>query len=121
MQRDPAPALKETPSQTAGPYVHIGMTPNREGIRSAPDLGSGPLLGQGEQFVTAAAREPRTVAHIGPIRRNTNIGDAGCRLEPDDPRGLVDHSVLEIDAMPFPAADKLLGNRPLSGFCSFDK
>ncbi|HEV7346603.1 MAG TPA: protocatechuate 3,4-dioxygenase subunit alpha [Devosia sp.] len=24
----PVPTLKETPSQTAGPYVHIGMTPN---------------------------------------------------------------------------------------------
>ena len=24
----PIPTLKETPSQTAGPYVHIGMTPN---------------------------------------------------------------------------------------------
>ncbi|MCP8885144.1 protocatechuate 3,4-dioxygenase subunit alpha [Devosia sp. XJ19-1] len=24
----PTPILKETPSQTAGPYVHIGMTPN---------------------------------------------------------------------------------------------
>lgn len=24
----PVPILKETPSQTAGPYVHIGMTPN---------------------------------------------------------------------------------------------
>ncbi|HWV20064.1 MAG TPA: protocatechuate 3,4-dioxygenase subunit alpha [Devosia sp.] len=24
----PVPSLKETPSQTAGPYVHIGMTPN---------------------------------------------------------------------------------------------
>ena len=24
--------LKETPSQTAGPYVHIGCTPNFSGI-----------------------------------------------------------------------------------------
>jgi protocatechuate 3,4-dioxygenase alpha subunit len=28
----PVPTLKETPSQTAGPYVHIGMTPNFCGI-----------------------------------------------------------------------------------------
>ena len=28
----PTPKLKETPSQTAGPYVHIGMTPNVCGI-----------------------------------------------------------------------------------------
>lgn len=29
----PVPRLKETPSQTAGPYVHIGMTPNFADIR----------------------------------------------------------------------------------------
>lgn len=37
--------LKETASQTAGPYVHIGLTPNFTGIHGvyASDLGSGPL------------------------------------------------------------------------------
>jgi protocatechuate 3,4-dioxygenase alpha subunit len=37
--------LKESPSQTAGPYVHIGCTPNFSGIEGvfATDLGSGPL------------------------------------------------------------------------------
>ncbi|RCS22068.1 protocatechuate 3,4-dioxygenase subunit alpha [Phyllobacterium salinisoli] len=37
--------LKETTSQTAGPYVHIGLTPNFVGINgiSAEDLGSGSL------------------------------------------------------------------------------
>lgn len=29
----PVPTLKETPSQTAGPYVHIGLTPNFAEIR----------------------------------------------------------------------------------------
>lgn len=35
--------LKETPSQTAGPYVHIGLLPNFTGIEGifASDLGSG--------------------------------------------------------------------------------
>lgn len=35
--------LKETPSQTAGPYVHIGLTPNFSGIPGvyAEDLGTG--------------------------------------------------------------------------------
>ena len=28
----PLPYLKETPSQTAGPYVHIGLTPNAAGF-----------------------------------------------------------------------------------------
>ncbi len=38
----PIPTLKETPSQTAGPYVHIGMTPNFAEIHGvyATDLGS---------------------------------------------------------------------------------
>jgi len=29
----PLPTLKETPSQTAGPYVHIGLTPNFSELR----------------------------------------------------------------------------------------
>ena len=39
------PPLKESPSQTAGPYVHIGMTPSLENITgpNTPDLGSGPV------------------------------------------------------------------------------
>ncbi len=38
--------LKETPSQTAGPYVHIGLTPNFTGIEGvyASDLGSGGMV-----------------------------------------------------------------------------
>lgn len=38
--------LKESPSQTAGPYVHIGCTPNFAGIHGIfdKDLGSGPLV-----------------------------------------------------------------------------
>ncbi len=37
--------LKESPSQTAGPYVHIGCTPNFAGIHGVydHDLGSGPM------------------------------------------------------------------------------
>ncbi|RNC94809.1 MAG: protocatechuate 3,4-dioxygenase subunit alpha [Oricola sp.] len=36
------PTLKETPSQTAGPYVHIGMNPNVTGIHGVyeTDLGT---------------------------------------------------------------------------------
>lgn len=43
----PTPTLKETPSQTAGPYVHIGMTPNFCDIRGvyASDLGADMNLG----------------------------------------------------------------------------
>jgi protocatechuate 3,4-dioxygenase, alpha subunit len=41
--------LKETSSQTAGPYVHIGLTPNFVSIHGifAEDLGSGPLYDNG--------------------------------------------------------------------------
>src|SRR5690606_26522646 len=41
----PVPILKETPSQTAGPYVHIGMTPNFAEIDGgyAVDLGAAML------------------------------------------------------------------------------
>ncbi|MCY1666411.1 protocatechuate 3,4-dioxygenase subunit alpha [Rhizobium sp. SL86] len=40
--------LKESPSQTAGPYVHIGCTPNFTGIHGVyeTDLGSGPLYNE---------------------------------------------------------------------------
>ena len=48
----PTPTLKETPSQTAGPYVHIGMTPNFCDITGVieQDLGktmlNGPVEGE---------------------------------------------------------------------------
>ena len=38
-------AYRESPSQTAGPYVHIGLTPNFSGVGSVYpyDLGSLPV------------------------------------------------------------------------------
>lgn len=49
------PPLKETPSQTAGPYVHIGMTPSLEGTTgpNVKDLGSGPVPGTGARITIA--------------------------------------------------------------------
>lgn len=46
------PPLKETPSQTAGPYVHIGMTPSLEGITgpNVKDLGAGAVPGNGPRI-----------------------------------------------------------------------
>jgi protocatechuate 3,4-dioxygenase alpha subunit len=40
--------LRETPSQTAGPYVHIGMVPTFAGVGGVypADLGAGPLYGE---------------------------------------------------------------------------
>lgn len=55
----PLNVLKESPSQTAGPYVHIGCTPNFCGIGGvwAEDLGArmktGPV--QGEEIVITGA------------------------------------------------------------------
>ena len=53
----PVPTLKETPSQTAGPYVHIGMTPNfcdLPGVYAA-DMGSTMINGdvEGERITLA--------------------------------------------------------------------
>lgn len=47
MTLHPTPTLRETPSQTAGPYVHIGMTPNFCDIRGvySADLGADMNLG----------------------------------------------------------------------------
>lgn len=40
----PLPYLKETPSQTAGPYVHIGLAPRAAGFSPfAHDLGLSPI------------------------------------------------------------------------------
>jgi protocatechuate 3,4-dioxygenase, alpha subunit len=53
----PVPKLKETPSQTAGPYVHIGLTPNFSEIKGVypEDLGSTMLMPEtvGERIVVS--------------------------------------------------------------------
>ena len=40
----PVPTLKETPSQTAGPYVHIGLTPNFADIRGVYETDPGSTM-----------------------------------------------------------------------------
>ena len=54
--------LKETTSQTAGPYVHIGLTPNKLGIPGIypVDLGESPISdgAKGEQItITGTVRD----------------------------------------------------------------
>ena len=53
----PVPRLKETPSQTAGPYVHIGLTPNFCEIKGVypTDLGATMLTPEtvGERIVVS--------------------------------------------------------------------
>jgi protocatechuate 3,4-dioxygenase alpha subunit len=52
------PPLRESPSQTAGPYVHIGLTPGREGMAGpdAKDLGAGPVAAGGGARIMLAGR-----------------------------------------------------------------
>lgn len=54
MTLHPIPTLRESPSQTAGPYVHIGMTPNFAELKGvfAADLGSSMINGavEGERI-----------------------------------------------------------------------
>jgi len=46
--------LRETPSQTAGPYVHIGCTPNFAGIQGIfDDLGADPFPGETNRITIA--------------------------------------------------------------------
>lgn len=53
----PVPTLKETPSQTAGPYVHIGLTPNFCDIKGIYDADPGASMltpeTQGERIVVS--------------------------------------------------------------------
>lgn len=43
---------KETPSQTAGPYVHIGLAPAHAGLRpTLPDLGAVPSVVEGSPLI----------------------------------------------------------------------
>lgn len=50
--------LRESPSQTAGPFVHIGLAPRFAGVEGVADLGSGPLYREGVrgERITIAGR-----------------------------------------------------------------
>lgn len=83
--------LKETPSQTAGPYVHIGCTPNVTGITTIfdADLGAkmktGPVKGQEITFkgtVFDGAGTPLRDALIEIWQADA----AGLYASPEDPR-----------------------------------
>lgn len=55
----PVPTLKETPSQTAGPYVHIGLTPNFAEINGTYPVDPGKSMINGAadgQRITIALR-----------------------------------------------------------------
>lgn len=89
--------LKESPSQTAGPYVHIGLTPNKLGIAGIypSDLGESPIRdGAKGQAITITG----TVQDgAGMILRDALIecwqADAAGIYPGNDPRGAADPNV----------------------------
>ena len=86
--------LKETPSQTAGPYVHIGLTPNALGNAGIypVDLGASPIRegARGERIVITG----RVIDGAGMILRDalfeTWQADADGIYPGNDPRGPAD-------------------------------
>ena len=89
--------LKESPSQTAGPYVHIGLTPNKlgnDGIYPV-DLGESPIQpgAKGEEItITGTVQDG-----AGMILRDALIeswqADAAGIYPGNDPRGAADPNV----------------------------
>lgn len=88
---------KETPSQTAGPYVHIGLMPNRLGIAGLypADLGLSPVSAgaRGERIVITG----RVIDGAGMVLHDalfeTWQADADGRYPGNDPRGPADPGV----------------------------
>lgn len=89
--------LKETPSQTAGPYVHIGLTPNALGIAGIypADLGLSPIGdgAKGERITLTG----RVIDGQGMVLRDAVIetwqADAAGIYPVNDPRGAADPAV----------------------------
>ncbi|ARO15285.1 protocatechuate 3,4-dioxygenase, alpha subunit [Ketogulonicigenium robustum] len=89
--------LKETPSQTAGPYVHIGLTPNKLGNPGIypEDLGASPIkAGAKGQLITITGR---VIDGAGMILRDALFeswqADAAGIYPGNDPRGPADPNV----------------------------
>lgn len=91
-----ADPYRETPSQTAGPYVHIGLVPSFAGVKDvlAEEFGSGPLHGdaaKGERI----AIEGRVFDGAGaPVRDGLvelwQADAAGLHPSPAETRGTAD-------------------------------
>lgn len=89
--------LKESPSQTAGPYVHIGLTPNKVGIAGIypEDLGESPIQAGARGEIVTITGTVRDGA--GMILRDALIetwqADAAGIYPANDPRGAADPHV----------------------------
>lgn len=88
-------SLKESPSQTAGPYVHIGCTPNFTGIHGVweTDLGasmkSGPVKGE-EIAVVGAVHDGTGMALRDALVEIWQADGDGLFNAPSDTRGEAD-------------------------------
>jgi protocatechuate 3,4-dioxygenase alpha subunit len=85
------PALKESPSQTAGPYVHIGLTPSRAGLEGPYDDPGQVIAGpdaEGERIAIEGVVFDRLGAPIRDAVIELWQADAhGLYPSPEDPRG----------------------------------
>lgn len=91
--------LKESPSQTAGPYVHIGLTPNALGIHGIypEDLGKSPIRAgaKGKKItITGHVRDGAGMILRDALVESWQADAAGIYPAPNDPRGKADPNVI---------------------------
>ncbi len=87
--------LKETPSQTAGPYVHIGLTPNFVGIGGVYPTDFGARLTNDKTKGTRITIEGRVFDGAGEVLRDCVVelwqaDAAGLYPSPSETRGAAD-------------------------------
>lgn len=90
--------LKETPSQTAGPYVHIGLTPNALGNHGIypTDLGLSPIRdgAKGERItITGHVRDGAGMILRDALIESWQADAAGLYPSPSETRGTADANV----------------------------
>ncbi|MDS9469085.1 protocatechuate 3,4-dioxygenase subunit alpha [Paracoccus sp. MBLB3053] len=89
--------LKESPSQTAGPYVHIGLTPNKLGIGGIypVDLGESPVLpgAKGEEITIIGTVQDGAGMILRDALIETWQADGQGIYPGNDPRGAADPNV----------------------------
>lgn len=94
----PLDYLPETPSQTAGPYVHIGLTPNLLGISGVypEDLGRSPIRegAKGERItITGAVIDGAGMKLRDALLESWQADAAGLYNAPNETRGNADPMV----------------------------
>lgn len=89
--------LKETPSQTAGPYVHIGLVPNLSGIGGIypEDLGRSPISdgAKGEVITITGTVQDGAGMILRDALMESWQADAAGVYPGNDPRGAADPNV----------------------------